>query len=212
MNLSCKMAFRYIPLHKCAICRNLAENEYGFYSVMSTGPSQGLPPEVSKLKRFDLPGQPGSDTHHLRHCPDCGLFYQYDEHYEYDVNGSSDELYLTRLTLTEARPYLSEAEFRQRLAHFDAELTSPHANTKGYAAECLMAHYLAQEDAEQAIRLLNSEDGEIRLALLRYLDAVTEAHWRLDNKALIQQVVDTAVPTKATHPLIKRILWRCGLK
>ncbi|MFQ5434240.1 MAG: hypothetical protein ACE5FD_05120 [Anaerolineae bacterium] len=203
---------KYIPLHQCPICRQLGENEFGSYAVMASRPSYPLPPETDNLEQFHPPGQPGIDTHHLRRCPVCGLFYRYVEHYEYDVNGSDDELYLTRLTLTETRPYLSAREFQQRLARFDAELTSPHANTKGYAAKCLMAHYLAQEDAARAIQIINSEDEATQTAVLRYLDAVTEAHWRLDNKALIQQVVDTAVPTKATHPLIKRILWRCGLK
>ncbi len=208
------MTFQYAPLHQCPICRNLAENEYGFYAVMLTGPSHALPPEADRLRRFDPPGKAGSDTHHLRRCPVCDVFYQYDEHYEYDVTSSEDELYLTRLTPTEARAFMDDAEFQQRLSHFEAELTSPHPITKQYAAKRLMAHYLARENAGRAIRLINNADNEVQLAVLRYLTAVTEQYWRLDNKALIKRVVATAVLSQndSTQPLIKQILWHCGLK
>jgi hypothetical protein len=49
---------KYIPLHKCSICKNLSENEYGFYSVMADGPHSDLPKSAHKLKpieKFVLP-------------------------------------------------------------------------------------------------------------------------------------------------------------
>ncbi|MFQ5399394.1 MAG: hypothetical protein ACE5E7_07325 [Anaerolineae bacterium] len=76
-----------------------------------------------------------------------------------------------------------------------------------------MAHFLAQEDAERAIWLINSEDEKVQTAVLRYLMAVTEAYWRLENRGFIRRVVETAV----SHPPIQptphqKIIWRCGSK
>lgn len=43
----------------------------------------------------------------LRQCPTCGTYYLYRTDYEYLVNGSEDEEFLTRLTKAEAAEYLN---------------------------------------------------------------------------------------------------------
>jgi hypothetical protein len=42
----------------------------------------------------------------LQQCPECANYYLYRTDYEYLVNGTEDEEYLTRLTEEEAADYL----------------------------------------------------------------------------------------------------------
>jgi hypothetical protein len=42
----------------------------------------------------------------VQQCPECGTYYLYRSDYEYLVNGSEDEEYLTRLSIEEAGEYL----------------------------------------------------------------------------------------------------------
>jgi hypothetical protein len=44
----------------------------------------------------------------LRQCPECGTYYLYRTDYEYLVNGSEDEEFLTRLTQEQAAEYLDQ--------------------------------------------------------------------------------------------------------
>jgi hypothetical protein len=48
----------------------------------------------------------GSRKLQLQQCPECGTYYLYRTDYEFLVNGSEDEEFLTRLTDNEAAEYL----------------------------------------------------------------------------------------------------------
>ena len=205
---------KYIPLHKCRICKNLSESEYGYYSVSSSGSSRPLPIEVNRLKPIEELGSTDQKKHHIKQCPLCGVFYAYDEHYEYDVTGSADELMLTRLTPTEAKDLMNAREYKRRLRHLEEELASTHLVTRRYAAKGLTSHYLDQGYVEKVIRLLDSYDEDVGLAVLKYLDKITEQWWRLNNRHLIEQIARAAAKneTHKNNPLIRQIIWRCGLK
>lgn len=44
----------------------------------------------------------------LQQCPECRAYYLYRTDYEFLVNGSENDEYLSRLTDAEAAPYLTE--------------------------------------------------------------------------------------------------------
>jgi uncharacterized C2H2 Zn-finger protein len=53
--------------------------------------------------------RPGSSRMlQLKQCPQCGSYYLYRTDYEYLVNGSEDEEFLTRLTVQQADEWLRQ--------------------------------------------------------------------------------------------------------
>jgi hypothetical protein len=205
---------KYVSLHKCRICKNISENEYGVHPVSPSATYRPLPTEAKKLIPIEESDTESKKNHHIKQCPICGVFYKYYEHYEYDVAGSVDELYLTRLTPTEAKDLMNEREYNMRIGHLVEELVSSHLVTKRYAAKGLTSYYLNQEDIEKVVRLLDSNDEDIAMAVLRYLDNITEQWWILKNMHLIEQIANTAAKSDRykDNPILKQIIWRCGLK
>ena len=94
------------PYTHCSICSELADEEAAFQKYGWPEDDTYLPKAAGKLtvvKDF----KPYSDRKlQLRQCPECGTYYLYRSDYEYFVNGSEDEEYLTRLSDEAAQSWL----------------------------------------------------------------------------------------------------------
>ena len=94
------------PHEQCPICSQLADEEYAFQRYGSEENNTYLPAAAKKLvvvkdfKPYD------SRKLQLKQCPECGTYYRYESDYEYLVNGTEDEEFLTRLTEERAARYL----------------------------------------------------------------------------------------------------------
>jgi len=89
----------------CSICKTIPDSCYAYWKggVLETQP---LPNSESKLKVVGAPIYNDSTSHShsvIKRCPECGTCYRWDYEYEYLVNGSEDEITLTRLTEKEAK-------------------------------------------------------------------------------------------------------------
>lgn len=109
----------------CTLCATLAQ------AGVTTDMQEVCPPEAARLT--DVGPTPGSD---LRRCPECGAFYRYRYHYEYNALGPSwDEYYLWRLEepAQEALRALLAAPEERRDAALEATLRHPcdHAREGG---------------------------------------------------------------------------------
>lgn len=90
----------------CEICSQLAGEEYAFQKYGSENNTY-LPAVSGRLilvKDFD---PYSSRKKQLWQCPLCRTYYFYRTDYEYLVNGSEDEEFLTRLSPEQAAPYLA---------------------------------------------------------------------------------------------------------
>lgn len=95
---------------QCPICSNLSDQEYAYQKYGSADGDTELPAAVAQLVLVrDL--QPhGSRRLELQSCPHCKTYYLYRTDYEYLVNGSEDEQFLTRLSEEQAKEYLGQSE------------------------------------------------------------------------------------------------------
>jgi hypothetical protein len=91
----------------CRICSNLAEHESAFQKYGHPDDDTFLPAAANDLIIVKDFTPYGSRKLQLRQCPQCGTYYQYKTDYEFLVNGSEDEEYLTRLTEEQAAEYLN---------------------------------------------------------------------------------------------------------
>ena len=92
----------------CALCSSLSDEEYAYQKYGWEEGNSYLPAASGQLvvvKDF----RPGSSRAlQLKQCPQCGKYYLYRSDYEYLVNGSEDEEFLTRLTTRQADEWLSK--------------------------------------------------------------------------------------------------------
>lgn len=95
-----------LPHHGCHTCSTLADEETAYQKYGWEENNTHLPPAAGQLALVcDL--KPYSSRQlQLKQCPECGTFYLYRTDYEYLVNGSEDEEFLTRLSPEEAAKYL----------------------------------------------------------------------------------------------------------
>lgn len=89
----------------CSICRTIPDKSDAFWKG---GELQGnpLPPSEAKLEVVGAPFYDASTsyTHScIKRCPECGTCYIWEIEYEYLVNGSEDEIILTRLSESDAK-------------------------------------------------------------------------------------------------------------
>lgn len=91
---------------ECQVCSSLADEEVAYQKYGWEENNTYLPAAAGHLQVvLDL--QPyGSRKLQLQQCPECGTYYLYRTDYEYLVNGSEDEEFLTRLTDEQAAEYL----------------------------------------------------------------------------------------------------------
>ncbi len=101
------------PHEACALCSVLRDQEYASQKYGRDEDNTYLPAAAANLVvALDL--QPyGSRKLQLQQCPGCGAYYLYRTDYEYLVNGSEDEEFLTRLTSEQAAEYLGRHDSQQ---------------------------------------------------------------------------------------------------
>jgi hypothetical protein len=87
----------------CSICRDIPDRCRAFWKG-GDKVEDTIPPAVGKLAVVGAPFY-DQDTSHsnwcLLGCPECGTYYDWDFEYEYLVNGSEDDIIVTRLTIEE---------------------------------------------------------------------------------------------------------------
>lgn len=82
----------------CETCRALGEEAYGYSKFGWPDGDIDLPPEAARLETVADVGSAGDRLRQLKRCPDCGTCYLYRTDYEYLVNGTEDEVFVTRLS------------------------------------------------------------------------------------------------------------------
>jgi len=156
-------------LAECEICRHLSDVETSFSKYGWDEMTRSLPAEAWRLLPVEDTSSYDAERHHVRRCPICGTFYQYDQSYEYLVNGSEDEEVLTRLTPTQARRFLSDADYEGLIAWMAERLGDVDGSVRRFAAQSLVAHYLERGEWNQVLPLLESVDAEVVKGVLFFL-------------------------------------------
>ena len=93
----------------CSICGELHDEEYGYQKYGWPDDDTFLPGSAEKLDLVKDLKPHGSRSLLLKRCPGCRTWYLYRTDYEFLVNGSEDEQFLTRLTDEEAARHLESA-------------------------------------------------------------------------------------------------------
>jgi hypothetical protein len=96
------------PHTNCLLCSSLKDEEYAFQKFGAEENDTHLPTAAGSLVLVKDVGSRGSRELQLWQCPACGTYYRYRTDYEYLVNGTEDEQFLTRLTPEQAAEYLSQ--------------------------------------------------------------------------------------------------------
>lgn len=91
----------------CSICSTLADEEAAYQKYGWEEQNTQLPAAAGKLNVVKDFRPYDSRALQLKQCPECDTYYLYRTDYEYLVNGSEDEKYLTRLTTQQAAEYLT---------------------------------------------------------------------------------------------------------
>lgn len=91
----------------CEVCSNLADREYAFQKYGAEENNTYLPAAADLLKIVKDFAPYDSRKLQLRQCGECGRYYLYRSDYEYLVNGTEDEEFLTRLSADEAAEHLA---------------------------------------------------------------------------------------------------------
>ena len=94
------------PRKQCGICSHLSDQEHATQKHGWEENNTHLPAAASQLELVRDLRPYGSRKLQLQQCPECGAYYLYRTDYEYLVNGSEDEEFLTRLTEEQAAEYL----------------------------------------------------------------------------------------------------------
>jgi hypothetical protein len=95
------------PRARCATCSGLRDEEYAYQKYGWEEQNSYLPAAAGCLQLVRDLRPDGSRKLQLQQCPACGTYYLYRTDYEYLVNGSEDEEFLTRLTPEQAAEYLA---------------------------------------------------------------------------------------------------------
>ncbi len=94
------------PGRPCGICAGLPDEAYAFQKYGWEDGNTYLPAAAEQLVVVRDFRPYGSRKLEIQQCPECGTYYLYRTDYEYLVNGSEDEEFLTRLTPEQAAEYL----------------------------------------------------------------------------------------------------------
>jgi len=98
------------PRKNCSICSALKDEEYAYQKFGAEENNTSLPAAAGSLVVIRDFRPFGSRKLQLWQCPRCGTSYLYRSDYEYLVNGSEDEEFLTRLTQEQAEEYLKQQD------------------------------------------------------------------------------------------------------
>jgi hypothetical protein len=99
----------HAPPQPCSLCSHLGDEEYALQKYGWEADNTYLPAAAGQLVLVKDLRPAGARTLHLKQCPQCGTYYLYRTDYEYLVNGTEDEEFLTRLTDEQAGEYLKSA-------------------------------------------------------------------------------------------------------
>jgi hypothetical protein len=91
----------------CPTCSSLSDKEYAFQKYGAEEQNTYLPAAADALQVVRDFHPLSSRKLQLRQCAACHTYYLYRTDYEYLVNGSEDEEFLSRLTAQEASEYLA---------------------------------------------------------------------------------------------------------
>jgi hypothetical protein len=157
------LARRFVAISDCEICRGLDE----FQRAITKGGDveTAFPVEASRLIDHEL-------------CPVCGAFYLHETSYEFLYGGGEDEETLTRLTPTQAKSRLPDQVYEAIIRWMPGNLTHPKAQTRRYAAKCMVSHHRARGEAA-AIRpyLAHTDPAVVRGALEVLYHALNEGDY-----------------------------------
>ena len=92
----------------CSICSQLSSEESAFQKYGWEENNSYLPSAANHLIVIKDFKPHSSRKLQLQQCPDCQTYYLYRTDFEFLVNGSEDEEYLTRLTADQAAEYLAQ--------------------------------------------------------------------------------------------------------
>ncbi len=155
-----------ITIAECEICSALQDVETSFSKWGWDELARPLPIAASRLAPVEDTTTYDKERHHVRRCPICGTFYQYDQSYEYLVNGSEDEEVLTRLTPSQVRRFLSEREYEDLCAWMAHCMTATELSVRRYAAQSLVAHHLERGEPDQVTPYLQLDADVVDGVLL----------------------------------------------
>ena len=133
-----------IPISDCDICRRLSSHNY---ADMTYDP---IPENIARLVGTSPTARLAEE---IMECPVCGTFY----FYEYTCGFGENDISLRRVTPTEAGREVDVVSLKE-------DLKSGHEDTRCYAAQCLVEHYLSEGLTEEAEVLLNDGDEAVRSA------------------------------------------------
>jgi hypothetical protein len=126
------------PISDCDICRRLSSH---VYADLTFDP---VPENIARLVGASPAARLAEE---IIECPLCGTFYSY----VYACGFGENDITLRRVSPTEAGRAADVVSLKEDLA-------SPHEDTRGYAAHCLVEHYLAEGSPEEAEALVNDGD------------------------------------------------------
>jgi len=196
---------------ECEICRSLRDVETSFSKWGWDELTRSLPIEASRLVPVEETTSYDAERHHVRRCPVCGTFYQYDQSYEYLVNGSEDEEELTRLTPTQAKRFLTEEEYEAVVAWMAECMTHAEAPVRRYAAQSLVAHHLERGELDRVLPYLRTADAEVVEGVLLFLLRLSDDQEHLSRLLMLEPALqylahlpDSEVSGRASY-LLERL-------
>lgn len=182
----------YIPLGDCEICTHLGDVETSFSKYGWEDMTYSMPPQAGGLVLAENLAGYAQENHHVKRCPACGVYYQYDYTHEYLVDGSEDEVTLTRLTPDEARRFYSDKVYAFLIEQLSHSLGDGDAKTRAYAARCLVAHHLARGELGTVEAYLMNPDGVVAQGALLQLRFHTKDRSSVDELRSLVPVLRSA--------------------
>ena len=178
-----------LNLDQCEICSELSGVERSFEKYGWPDHSQSLPSPVSRLEPAESIEGYDKERHHVKRCPLCGTYYQYDLTYEYLVNGSEDEETLKRLIPTESRRFLDDETYNALLQKMERNLNNPDVMARRYAGRSLISHYLELGDITKIRTYLAHTDSEVLRGALAFLWNCVDDRFKLAEIGQLKDVI-----------------------
>jgi len=222
-----QMARKKTGYEKCSICRDIPDRSEGYWKGGDLIGSD-LPKAESKLEIVGAPFYNDSTSHShscLKKCPKCGTYYDWSFSYEFLVNGSEDEIILTRIAKMEGlnreeRIFESikkdEEEFQSESnARIQTLLNSPNGKGVYGAAYFLHGGQLRGHDIAFAVSALVK--ALIRISNIdrvdEYLDSCSSMLYLVLWDAIqgSQEVAREVVDTLHTHNMTSKDIDRIDL-
>ena len=180
-----------LSLADCEICCELSGVETSFSKYGWPDSDQSMDPAASRLELAEsIEGDYRKENHHVKRCPLCGTYYQYDYSYEYLVNGSEDEEELTRLTPTQARRFIEDETYDLLLQKMERNLNHDDIPTRRYAARSLASHYLELGDMTKVRTYLTPDTyNEVLRGILYFFWNCEDDHYKVAEIAQLKDVL-----------------------